>query len=887
MLYFLTKLAANHVELRNPLKHDHALLNPFDASDSNSIGDLSNSGCTALVIRNEYLKAKLLLAKQNIQTLKLEYQLRAEPRLVKGKPELVDTPQQSVTCGRQETVPAETSRTTTVVDTKDLLGIDDESGDWSDRTLTPTKGITHEQSDEASLPSDSPASDESPSPPNQLRSAAGRNDETSSVPQYTQERSVDAVPISSPVQQYMHTSFFKSEKSDASPRVPAKSAQSERRVSIEVENATKELLKRCHDRSFPGTDRTGGVWSTEPKEAGLQSSDQVTDTSGLRPASHIASNQQGCHLSQWAPTPNSVDNGLNVEHKSEPTAQFSALTPLTQLAAPQTTDQYRPPYPYKYPCYYMPPPRASADELLCTVVILGIPPDFDLEKVMSKVRGGIVVFCALLNTTSIIGSNTAMVKFFQGESARKYVEFANSHTNGIFDLGTESQPKVTVSLIPSPTVFSRTTHFGISREGWTRHLVLKGIPETMTLDMIREKIQPAECKQTRDGVLSMWRVPDAGGARLALTDTQDGTDYVHIVFSSVIAGEQAFAIMMADDRTVLGRCRAWCGRDPCDAPLEQLISRKVGSTQGDKPDDQQDHCRNAVNVEAKFLETGCVSTQSNEVPIFLGYDDKDYAPKPEPKIEVMDKIKKTRVPQHPPDREIEDGEIVEIRDQTDANIELRKIGSATEYDGDTELDANLNALCENIESSHLDTTKEQPASHPKDDLLRIDDNEDDIPTESTSADSPDIESTAVDLLFPRQPTQSQYPAPISLHDWLGSGETSNRNGESVDAHPADLAQTQRPAPNSLDGWPTSGEISNQNGDSVDVRSADPAQDKAAPVKDYPLIPGHPVRTQYPLSISIDDWLASEEMRGLCAKSEPLDMRKFVSQLATGPSKGLA
>ena len=568
-----------HLGSETQLGRIRALLMALETDNFGSPDYLPNANFMALEVKNEYLTTKLLLAKFKIRILDFERQLSCDLDRLRNAP-TVSHGVTNPTSGDQQDLPViETPRKDTPDITGDLLNLDDESNGWSEDTLN--SKVNRSRSDEAKPSSSNLSSTgKSSSAPIQARYADDTGEEEISDPEPFAKTGETADHTFGQSSQYKRHGCFNSRDVSValSTTMDTLDPQRQKDLATRREAVTKIRTVCLPSRSSLSTTVLRDSQSSSPHGRALHYSKRASNGTNLPTDDRPTPDQLGLHFSRWA-IPSNAGNDLESLLKESTITTPSPLAPQAVPAAPRAREQYCPPYEYKYPVQHVPPPGASKDDVLCTVTISSLPAEVNLKTVVDKVKGGLVVSCHLLNTASITGANTAVVMFFQGQSAKKYVEFANSHIDEIFDVQAANRPKITISLIPSSTAIPHEILWGITRECQTRHLVIKGVPESMTLDMIRSKLEPAEYKTERNGILSMWRVPDAGGCRASYVDIQDGTDYVHILFSSIRSGRQALFKMTADDTTILGRCRYWCGRDPCDAPVDQLMSRSGEAAQ--------------------------------------------------------------------------------------------------------------------------------------------------------------------------------------------------------------------------------------------------------------------------------------------------------------------
>ncbi|KAL9095595.1 MAG: hypothetical protein Q9165_002027 [Trypethelium subeluteriae] len=780
-VFFVMQLSVKHAKSDAQPRYIRALSGAFETGDFDSLCDFSSLAFNALKMKNGHLKAKLLLAKQKIQVLKLKSN---QPSDLGGRHDVFDLLGDLGKAGEREgqgvrQVQTQKPRS---FDTEDLLRFDEESENWSQPTLTPTKSHIHT---ERATTTSSPSGPRCAGGPQSLHRSGQNAEDGRESRRPTPEckfgvgGSLDHNSMH--VSERKHASVLNKRGLNIIPSRPAEAAihQVENRVTLSDQDDHQELSDRFHTRSTPSGHFPGPHRSRFPRAATLRKVEHTRDDSESPQERQIPTEPRCMRTSKWAATPQqSGEDSYAPLHVSAP-APLPRSISAAGSAAPMIQDYHYSPYAYKYPIHYMPPLNTSRDELLRTVLISGLPIGTDLLGVMKKVRGGLVVSCMLLNTISITGTSTVMVTFFEGEAAKKYVKFANQHLDEIFKSEVVMHAKVAVSLVPTPTTCKSYIQMRIRQGGWTRHMVLKGVVDTMSLEMIRSKLEPAERTGKHDGVLSMWREPDTGGARISNMDTQDGTDYVHILFSSVEAGQRAYQKLKADDRTVLGRCRDWCDRDPCEAPVEQLIGGNAGIAEESKMDDGRTVVEYTSDAVEEPLRGDDKATTSRQPLLGLGYDDEDYVPARGTECRTNAKPASKLLPI---DQEIGAGLKVENPNENKLDYHPEEDQSNSQV-GEAELNAALHALCDKAESSHNNNPIEEVNPDPSEDLMSFDDSDEEAPNDcSINPIRPRNVAQGRHrdcAVIPGHPMRTQHPISVSLDDWYASEEVRKLNGGSV------------------------------------------------------------------------------------------------------------
>ena len=197
-------------------------------------------------------------------------------------------------------------------------------------------------------------------------------------------------------------------------------------------------------------------------------------------------------------------------------------------------------------------PYAGQTNIFKMVSIMNLPTGTSLNSLMTKVRGGTVVSCRLLDITSITGSFSALVRFLHGHEALAYEEFATTHP--IVFHG--SRARVTCIKTPSwPLSFPHNK--AIFHYHHTRCLEVDDFPRQvppaqLTRDLGHVTIEYMHMR--KDGVLELR-------------------------FSSIADAGRAYGMLTTF--RAYRRCRAIFVKDPCALPLETLVEpAEQGSCKG-------------------------------------------------------------------------------------------------------------------------------------------------------------------------------------------------------------------------------------------------------------------------------------------------------------------
>lgn len=202
----------------------------------------------------------------------------------------------------------------------------------------------------------------------------------------------------------------------------------------------------------------------------------------------------------------------------------------------------------KYGIRYV--PKLHEQDVYRTVAISGLLPSVTMMALLEKVRGGMLVDAKLLDTSKIIGSNTALVTFLHERAAKAYEDHAKMHPIAFNNVVAQ------VSVILTPTwpmpVNIRTS---IEEFGHTRCFEVHGIPRNILLPAVRRELTASPVMKSDS--LECMRL----GA--------DGV--LGLRFLSIRAAEQSRALLT---KTLRYRgCTVKCIPDPCAQPLETVLEQ--------------------------------------------------------------------------------------------------------------------------------------------------------------------------------------------------------------------------------------------------------------------------------------------------------------------------
>ena len=135
-----------------------------------------------------------------------------------------------------------------------------------------------------------------------------------------------------------------------------------------------------------------------------------------------------------------------------------------------------------------------------TVLITKLPFSMSLKELVARVSGGLVVSIKLLDTASITKSRSALVVFFEENSAINFVRHCSQKPICVSDA------EVKVDLVPTPTVpVPPPTYHNIINYGATRCIIINKCPVHLSLSHIRIKLSPREHPDLH-GILDMHEV---------------------------------------------------------------------------------------------------------------------------------------------------------------------------------------------------------------------------------------------------------------------------------------------------------------------------------------------------------------------------------------------
>ncbi|MCJ1402147.1 hypothetical protein MMC11_005366 [Xylographa trunciseda] len=195
---------------------------------------------------------------------------------------------------------------------------------------------------------------------------------------------------------------------------------------------------------------------------------------------------------------------------------------------------------FRYGIRYEPP--ANQTNIFKMVSIMNLPTDISLNELMSKIRGGTVVSCRLLDTTKITGRFSALVRFLHEHEALAYDEFAAAHP--IVFRGSRAY----TAMVKTPSWPLSLPHDkAIFNHQHTRCLEVVNFPR---------KISPAQLtRDLRYGAIEHKEM------------RKDGI--LELRFASIDHAGRAYGLLTTS--YTYRQCGISFGKDPCTLPLDTLI----------------------------------------------------------------------------------------------------------------------------------------------------------------------------------------------------------------------------------------------------------------------------------------------------------------------------
>lgn len=188
-----------------------------------------------------------------------------------------------------------------------------------------------------------------------------------------------------------------------------------------------------------------------------------------------------------------------------------------------------------------------------TIIMSNIPSGATIHKILSQVRGGVIVDAKLLDTVAITSSNTAIITFLHHRSASAFATHAKNHPIKIHNRTIDVQHMQTPTW-PGPFMSQRAAFNGLQ----TRCLCIRGLPRT---------VSPAELHSD----LRLYPSMTVFGIEYII----QRLDVVNIRFNSIKYAVQARETLALEPK--YRKCMVRFAMDPCAGPLgTELRNRNEG-----------------------------------------------------------------------------------------------------------------------------------------------------------------------------------------------------------------------------------------------------------------------------------------------------------------------
>lgn len=193
-------------------------------------------------------------------------------------------------------------------------------------------------------------------------------------------------------------------------------------------------------------------------------------------------------------------------------------------------------------------PEQDEDNIYRTVVVQGLSPDTTMHQLLQKVRGGRVVDAKLLETSKLLGTNSALIVFLHEHAAMAYEDYARTETLMI------NNRYVNVKIVDTPTYpTSIPLKKSMENHHHTRCLEVHNYPHQVSEFQLRVDL----------GVESHGKDSRVEHLRLS----SDGVLELHS--SSVYYAGRAFGMFSTFHQ--YKRCKVYFVSDPCAQPVESLM----------------------------------------------------------------------------------------------------------------------------------------------------------------------------------------------------------------------------------------------------------------------------------------------------------------------------
>lgn len=270
-------------------------------------------------------------------------------------------------------------------------------------------------------------------------------------------------------------------------------------------------------------------------------------------------------------------NNCALEQVFETASEFHNVSLSHRRCAGRGDRQY--PEFFRHGVRFQPSP--AMPNTFQTLSLVNLPRSVTMQELMATIRGGIVVSCQLLDTTSITGSFSARVRFLQESAALAYDDFAAA--NPIVLHG----HKAHVSIVRTPTFpLSGPTLEKIIQGGRTRCLEISNLSEKIAAYRLLSDLKTPSMQTT--GIEHMQMRTDG---------------VLDLRFSSIWHAERAYATLVSL-RDYRGCGIVWA-KDPCALPLPTMNEAAEADRAGIVPRADEASEVEACDVDLSVAEAGC------------------------------------------------------------------------------------------------------------------------------------------------------------------------------------------------------------------------------------------------------------------------------------------
>lgn len=226
-------------------------------------------------------------------------------------------------------------------------------------------------------------------------------------------------------------------------------------------------------------------------------------------------------------------------------------------------------------------PSPAMPNTFQTLSFVNLPRGVTMQELMATIRGGIVVSCQLLDTTSITGSFSARVRFLQESAALAYDDFAAANPITLHG------QKAGVSVVRTPTFpLPSPTLEKIIQGGRTRCLEISNLSEKIAANRLLSDLKIPSMQSTGIEHMQMRK---------------DGV--LDLRFSSIWHAERAYAKLVSL-RDYRGCGIVWA-KDPCALPLTTMNEAAEADRSGIVPREDEAYEEEACHVDLSVAGAGC------------------------------------------------------------------------------------------------------------------------------------------------------------------------------------------------------------------------------------------------------------------------------------------